>query len=859
MIGQTISHYKILEKLGEGGMGVVYKAEDTKLKRSVALKFLPPSLLVNEDDRRRFVHEAQASAALSHPNIATVFEIDESEKQSFIALEYIEGQSLAEKIKSGPLKLADAISIAIQVCEGLQAAHEKGIVHRDVKSQNIMVTSKGQVKILDFGLAKLRGVSVVTKAGTTVGTMGYMSPEQLKGQGVDHRTDIWAIGVVLFEMIAGRRPFQGDYEDAVAYQVINQQVEPLTAIRTGVPMILEQIIQKCLEKEASNRYQHTDELLVDLRRAKGSASSVTTSYGAPPRKRMKVRTVLWIGGAVIFIGATIFLYLLLPPAGVRLNPNSTTRTLYSGSFPSHIYHTSDFPFTIPGISRDGNWVSFGAPDDSGKWDLLFMHISWKEPQRVPVHASDPVLVAEISPKGDQILFGPPLSLVSSNGGDIKDLSVPNMGSFNWSADGDHINYVVFNGSPRPAVEFWDMRKDGTDRRLVWADTLSQFGINAFSCSPDGESIAWIRVLSDGHTYTELFTRNLRTGKERQLTFDKKTADEPIWLSNGNIVFMSDRSGVRNIWAVPAQGGEPRRITGGSVDQPTVNVSTEGKWMLVPEVSATTELWVTDLSGVNLPQISLDFYASPFSLAFSDDMRKFAFVKDERPEGWALYVSDHEGKNGHRVAVTEYCPISPAFSPDGKWIAYLEPEKEMDNVCLIELDKKGPRRTFTLQRLDIMSGAWWVDSQNFVVFNNGPKTYLFSVQGGAGKQIFEDSTYAVPILDGQYVVYNDFRKGREGHWTVKLDSRGKSAGQAIKFLPDVPCFFTTDARTCIYEKYPGEFWRISLPSGKEERAGRRPPILAGALSRLRLSNDRKRFGYWVDRVTVKLVLHENVFE
>jgi tetratricopeptide (TPR) repeat protein/predicted Ser/Thr protein kinase len=265
MIGQTISHYKILEKLGEGGMGVVYRAEDTKLRRSVALKFLPPALLVNEDDRRRFVHEAQASAALSHPNIAMVFEIDESGAQTFIALEYIEGLSLADKIMSGPMKLDDAISIAIQVCEGLQAAHEKGIVHRDIKSQNIMVTTKGQVKILDFGLAKLRGGSVVTKAGTTVGTMGYMSPEQLRGETVDQRTDLWATGVVLYEMIAGRRPFQGDYDDAVSYQIINQQPEPLTAIRTGVPMELERIVTKALSKDPGARYQHIDECTTDLR------------------------------------------------------------------------------------------------------------------------------------------------------------------------------------------------------------------------------------------------------------------------------------------------------------------------------------------------------------------------------------------------------------------------------------------------------------------------------------------------------------------------------------------------------------------------------------------------------------------
>jgi serine/threonine-protein kinase len=317
MIGQTISHYQILEKLGEGGMGIVYKAEDTKLRRSVALKFLPPTILVNEDDRRRFVHEAQASAALSHPNIATVFEIDESGAQTFIALEYIDGQSLAEMIKSGPLKLDDAIPIAIQLCEGLQAAHEKGIVHRDIKSQNVMVTIKGQVKILDFGLAKLRGVSVVTKAGTTVGTMGYMSPEQLRGESVDHRTDIWAVGVVLYEMIAGRRPFQGDYDEAISYQIINQQPEPLTAIRTGVPMELERIVSKTLTKDKEGRYQHIDDLLADLRTERKKSDPETTSYTSSSRDargttRRSFAKAAMMAAALIIVFLAI--YLFYPPS-----------------------------------------------------------------------------------------------------------------------------------------------------------------------------------------------------------------------------------------------------------------------------------------------------------------------------------------------------------------------------------------------------------------------------------------------------------------------------------------------------------------------------------------------------------------
>jgi eukaryotic-like serine/threonine-protein kinase len=323
MIGTTVSHYKILEKLGEGGMGVVYKAEDSKLKRTVALKFLPPALLATNEDRKRFIQEARAAASLSHPNIATVFEVDESESEPFIAIEYIEGASLAARVKSGPLRLEEVLSIAVQIAEGLQAAHEKEIVHRDIKPQNIMVTNKGQVKILDFGLAKLRGSSVMTRAGTTLGTMGYMSPEQLRGEPVDHRTDIWALGVLLYELTAGRKPFKGDYEDALAYQVLNEQPEPLTAIRTGVPMELERIISKAFRKDKEERYQHIDDLLVDLtreQRKEGNAATGTPVRSERPRNQRFTRTAIIVGSLAV---ALLAIYLFRPQSPTTpTNPKS---------------------------------------------------------------------------------------------------------------------------------------------------------------------------------------------------------------------------------------------------------------------------------------------------------------------------------------------------------------------------------------------------------------------------------------------------------------------------------------------------------------------------------------------------------
>ena len=268
MIGTTISHYKITEKLGEGGMGVVYKAEDTKLKRTVALKFLAAHLLNDEETKARFQREAEAAAALSHSNIAVIYDIDESDGHSFIAMEFVDGPCVSEKIAERPLKLEEALKIAIEAAQGLQAAHERGVVHRDIKSANLMVTPQGQVKIMDFGLAQLAERSKLTETTTILGTPSYMSPEQAVGDKTDRRTDLWSLGVVLYEMVASRLPFAGERHEAVLYGITNEDPEPVTALRAGLPMELEWIIGKALAKDREERYQHVEDLLVDLRSLK---------------------------------------------------------------------------------------------------------------------------------------------------------------------------------------------------------------------------------------------------------------------------------------------------------------------------------------------------------------------------------------------------------------------------------------------------------------------------------------------------------------------------------------------------------------------------------------------------------------
>ena len=337
-------------------MGVVYRAQDTKLERPVALKFLPAHLLGNEEVRKRFEREAKASAALAHPNVCRVYEIDEADGKTFLAMELVEGESLDQKIARGPLKLEDALSIAQQVAKGLEAAHKRGVVHRDVKPENIMVGEDGHVTIMDFGLAQLTEASRLTKMDETLGTVAYMSPEQTEGAGTDHRTDIWSLGVVVYEMITGQQPFKGDYDKAVMYSILNEQPEPVTALRTGVGMEPERIVGKCLAKAPSDRYQSAADLIVDLRAciedSRSGRSHVAAGDAFRGEDRSRRDAQLWAACGV----ATIFLVLALLGWMARSEPRELP------------YRTFSIPVEpLPvrsAISPDGRRIAYLGNDQS---------------------------------------------------------------------------------------------------------------------------------------------------------------------------------------------------------------------------------------------------------------------------------------------------------------------------------------------------------------------------------------------------------------------------------------------------------------------------------------------------------------
>jgi serine/threonine protein kinase len=378
MIGTTISHYKIIEKLGEGGMGVVYKAQDTKLDRFVALKFLPPHVAGSADDKARFLQEAKAVASLAHPNICTIHSVEEEGGKAFIVMEFVDGKTLKDMDQNIPLK--QAVEIGTQVADGLAAAHEKGIIHRDIKPDNIMIRKDGRVQIMDFGLAKLRGVSRLTKEGTTVGTAGYMSPEQVQGKDTDHRTDIFSLGVVLYELFAGESPFKGVHETAITYEIVNVDPAPLSAIKPDIDPQLDSIILECLEKEPSERYQSVAEVAKELRRFKRESSRTRSSRVSVARPIYKSETAAaesaemkpkirlarrelaaWILAGVLLVSSVVFAYFSMRETEARVTRSSILppeKTAFNTDLGGHIV-----------VSPNGKLLAFVGQDSAHRSNL----------------------------------------------------------------------------------------------------------------------------------------------------------------------------------------------------------------------------------------------------------------------------------------------------------------------------------------------------------------------------------------------------------------------------------------------------------------------------------------------------------
>jgi serine/threonine protein kinase len=756
----SISHYRVVGQLGRGGIGIVYRAEDTRLDRTVALKVLPPHALVSADDRARFYREARAAAALSHPNIAHVYEIDESEVEGesrpFIAMEYIDGETLTDRILIGPLPLKDAVSIASQVAEGLKAAHDKDIVHRDVKSGNIMLTSSGVPKILDFGLAKTAASTKLTQMGSTLGTVAYMSPEQARGEEVDRRSDIWSLGVILYEMISGRMPFPGDYEQAIVYGILNAQPEPLTALRTGVPMELERIVNKCLAKDPARRYPSAADLIVDLEAVSPEVSGLTAARSTMYTGTLAPRAEKVSAGRGLLMGSVAAALAVGLIAGVLLRPGEQNerRPLHMS-----IVSAQERGMDHPSMSPDGRYVAYSSA--GGR--LILQDLSTNE-RRIIVSNGD-ARISRFSPDSRWLAFehgGTGLSIIQVPDGAVARLS--EAGQMPSWVDNET---VIFSDG----VSIFRMSRITQEREVLWEPTGSEIeGLTHPEVLPGGERIL-VTVLREPLHGIAILT--LDSGEVRVL---RDGAIAPRYVSSGHLVFTDQPDALTYRGRVFAQ---PFDLSAGVTRGPAVPVlSDRGYWTVgisgrgdlittgaAVGVDATLEVRFLDPASGSLGDPILTVSTDGW-WGLSHDGNWFASA-DFEDNILEVGPVDPEG-GGTLQFSTPRQPSVPVFSHDGNTLYYTEGafpteldafRRSLDGGPPEDLDFGGHRFEFVTAEsqdgrfLQVTVADDWAGVADFLLVDTetGEQTTILSGSIWSGVSLSPDGRWLTYSEEGEVFV------------------------------------------------------------------------------------------------------------
>ncbi len=827
---RTLGHYRLRSLLGKGGMGEVYLAEDTQLERQVALKLLPAAFTTDTDRVRRFAREAKAASGLNHPNILTIHEIGHEQSTHFIATEYIAGETLRERLTRERLSLQAALDIALQIASALAAAHEAGIIHRDIKPENVMLRTDGIVKVLDFGLAKLVGKDEgggmrdeeaetllqaspelppsslrpypSTTPGVVMGTASYMSPEQARGEKVDARSDLFSLGVVLYEMLAGRAPFAGVNALDVIGAILNQEPAPLTNSAPDVPAELQRIVTKVLRKERDERYQNAKDLLLDVKSlqqelefaarlqgvqaaeaeatatliqpAEGTTQAVaaanTTSSASiilAELKRHKTGlTLVLLAALTILAGISYSLYRFTRPE----QPNNKPVTAAIKVVPFTSFSGLE---SSPAFSPDGNQIAFVWDGEKGENnDIYVKMIDAGTPLRLtntPDYEAYPVW----SPDGRYIAFfrssekqagifivpalgGTEREVLSTASAHLDRLSP----LLSWSSEG---KYIVFSAAETPGALFriFKLSVETLEKQALTTASANSQGDYSATFSPDGKTIAFDRASSISGV-GDIFLVSAEGSEPRRLTNDNKQISGLAWSADGSeVIFSSVRGGNNGLWRIPVAGSQPELIMSG--DFTNVAVSRQGHRLAYVREVYDSNIWRVSLSSsTKTAGTPVKLIASTYgddSPQFSPDSSKIAFASN-RTGNEEIWVCNSDGSGLIQLTNFNGSPTgSPRWSPDGRQIAFDSTAEGSRDIYVVSIGGGKPRR-LTLAAADEVLPSWSRDGK-WIYFgsNQTGKSEVWKVPaaGGAAIQVTKQGgREAFESLDGKFLYYTKDR-------------------------------------------------------------------------------------------------------